>query len=149
MKSLGLLMLRLVFGSLMAMHGYPKLFGGPNKQVSPDAEKVLGQGFTQSVQGGGFQNFAGMVESMQVPAPKALAGAAAGAEFFGGLALILGWRTRLASLLLLADMATAIRKVHWDKGIMGQGGAEQALLYVGALLTLFVAGPGKISLDRG
>ncbi len=149
MKSLGLLLLRVMTGGLMALHGYPKLFGGPNKQVSPQAEQILGQGFTQSLQGGGFNNFAGMVQSMQLPAPKALAGAAAGAEFFGSLALILGWRTRLAALLLIADMLVAIRKVHWNNGILGQGGYENNLLYLGGLITLLVAGPGKISLDRG
>ena len=149
MKSLGLLLLRVTFGSLVAMHGYPKLFGGPDKKVSPEAERVLGAGFTQSLQRGGFSNFAGMVQSMQLPMPNVVAGAAAGAEFFGGLALILGWRTRLVALLLMANTGTAIRKVHWDKGIMGQGGAELALVFFSAFLTLFVAGPGKISLDRG
>lgn len=147
MRSLGLLLLRLVFGSLMALHGYPKLFGGPEKRVAPAAERILGQGFTQSVQQGGFANFKGMVQSMQMPAPDVLAPVSAGAEFFGGLAVILGWRTRLASLLLIAQMGTAIRKAHWERGIMGQGGAENALLYLGAFLTLFFAGPGKIALD--
>ena len=149
MKSLGLLLLRVVFGGLMALHGYPKLFGGPNKQVSPQAERILGKGFTQSLQQGGFSNFAGMVQSMQVPAPQVLAGAAAGAEFFGGLALILGWRTRLTSLLLITDMLTAVRKVHWNNGIQGQGGFELNLLFLGGLLALFFGGPGKLSLDRG
>lgn len=149
MRSLGLLLLRVTFGSLIVLHGYPKLFGGQDKKVSPEAERVLGEGFTQSLQRGGFSNFTGMVQSMQVPMPNVMAGAAAGAEFFGGLALILGWHTRLTSLFLMANTGTAIRKVHWDKGIMGQGGAELAMVFFGAFLTLFVAGPGKISLDRG
>ena len=53
MKDLGLLALRLAFGGLIAVHGYPKLFGGKGKAVSPDAERLLGAGFTQSVQNGG------------------------------------------------------------------------------------------------
>ena len=49
----------------------------------------------------------------------------------------------------MINMATAIRKMHWGKGIMGQGGAEMAALYFGAFLALFLTGPGKLSLDRG
>lgn len=151
MKSLGLFLLRLIFGSLIAIHGYPKLFGGQGKSqgVRPELQKVLGEGFAQSVEGGGLRNFTGMVQSMELPAPQVLAGMAAGAEFFGGLALILGWHTRLASLALLGDMAVAIRKVHWDKGLLAQGGAETPLTFFAAFLTLLVAGPGKIALDRG
>ena len=151
MKSLGLFLLRLIFGSLIALHGYPKLFGGQGKSQSirPELERVLGQGFTQSVEGGGLQNVAGMVQSMNMPAPQVLAGMSGSAEFFGGLALILGWHTRLASLALLTNMGVAIRKVHWNQGILAQGGAENALTFFAAFLTLLVAGPGKISLDRG
>ena len=149
MRSLGLLMLRLVFGGLVALHGFPKLFGGEGKKVSADAERILGAGFNQSMGRGGLQNVVGMMERMEVPAPQTMAAASAGAEFFGGLALILGWRTRLAALALLINHAVAIRKVHWEKGIFGQGGAELALAFFGAFLTLFLAGPGKLSLDRG
>jgi len=148
MKSLGLLVLRVSIGSLIAIHGYPKLFGGPGKKVSPEAERVLGQGFGQSLQQGGLQNVTGFLQSLQVPQPQAAAVAAASAEFFGGLALILGWNTRLASLALLVNMGTAIRKVHWNQGLLGQGGAENPLLFFLSFLTLFIAGPGKISVDR-
>ena len=149
MRSLGLLLLRLTFGSLIALHGFPKLFGGPGKKVPPDAERVLGAGFNQSMERGGLQNVVGMMQRMEAPAPETLAAVHAGTEFFGGLALILGWHTRLAALALLINHGVAIRKVHWDKGILGQGGAETALAFFGAFLTLFLAGPGKLSLDRG
>ncbi len=149
MRSLGLLLLRLVFGSLVALHGFPKLFGGPGKKVSPDAERVLGAGFNQSMERGGLQNVVGMMQAMEVPAPQTMAAVHAGTEFFGGLAVILGWHTRLASLALIINYATAIRKIHWDKGILGEGGAEMPLALIGAFLTLFLAGPGKLSLDRG
>ena len=150
MISLGLLVLRLVFGTGIALHGFPKLFGGQGRKVSPEAERVLGAGFSQSMERGGFNNVVGMMQRMDAPgSPQALAGAHVSAELFGGLALILGWHTRLAALALMINMATAIRKMHWDKGIMGQGGAEMPALYFGAFLALFLTGPGKLSLDRG
>lgn len=151
MKSLGLLVLRLVFGGLMTIHGYPKIFGGQGQSeaISPPVKRVLGEGFTQQVEKGGLDSFTGMVENLAVPAPAVTARLGAGTEFFGGLALVLGWNTRLASLLLMGQMATAIRKVHWRQGLMGQGGAENAFLFFAAFLTLFIAGPGKLSVDLG
>ena len=44
-------------------------------------------------------------------------------------------------------MATAIRKVHWDKGLYGEGGFEYPLLLSASALTLMLDGPGAISLD--
>ena len=148
MRSLGLFALRLIFGSLIAIHGYPKLFGGKEKQISPDAERLLGAGFTQSLQNGGLENHIGLAKKLDVPAPEALATLSAGAEFFGGLALIFGWNTRLASALLMGNMAVAINKVHWKNGLINQGGFENALLFFAAFLTTFLAGPGAIAIDR-
>ena len=149
MRSLGLLMLRLTFGSLIALHGFPRLFGGPGKQVAGDAARLLGPRFNEMLQQGGVQQAAATAGQAQGAAPSRTALASAGAEFFGGLALILGWHTRLAALALLADMVTILRKGSWEKGIMAQDGAEGPLLFLGAFLTLFLAGPGKLSLDRG
>ena len=148
MKNLGLLVLRIVFGGLIAVHGYPKLFGGKGKEVSPEAERVLGAGFTQSVQNGGLTNHIGMAKKLELPAPEVLGTLSAGAEFFGGLALVFGWNTRLASLLLLGNMGVAINKVHWKNGLINQGGYENALLFAAAFLTTFLAGSGKIAIDR-
>ena len=148
MKDLGLFVLRIIFGGLIAIHGYPKLFGGKDKTVSPEAERVLGAGFTQSLQNGGLTNHIGMAKKLEVPAPEVLGTLSAGTEFFGGLALVFGWNTRLASLLLLGNMGTAIGKVHWKNGLINQGGYENALLFAAAFLTTFLAGSGKIGLDR-
>ena len=148
MKDLGLLALRVAFGGLIAVHGYPKLFGGKDKAVSPDAERLLGAGFTQSVQNGGLTNHIGLAKKLEMPAPEVLGTLSAGAEFFGGLALVFGWNTRLASLLLLGNMGVAINKVHWKNGLINQGGYENALLFAAAFLTTFLAGPGKIAIDR-
>ncbi len=148
MKDLGLFVLRIIFGGLIAVHGYPKLFGGKDKTVHPDAERLLGAGFTQSLQNGGLTNHIGMAKKLEVPAPEVLGTLSAGTEFFGGLALVLGWNTRLASLLLLGNMGVAINKVHWKNGLINQGGYENALLFAAAFLVTFLAGPGKIGIDR-
>ncbi len=152
MRSIGLLLLRVVVGGMLAAQGFPKLFGGPGKQVSGDAARILGPGFNQAMERGGFENTVAAMERMEMPSPRTMAGVAAGAEFFGGLALILGWRTRLASLVLLGTRGLAFSRGQAGQGLMGaegQPGAETPLLYLAALTTLFVAGPGKLSLDRG
>lgn len=149
MSSLGLLFLRLVFGSLISLHGFPKLFGGKGRSVSPEVARVLGEGFQKQLASGGLESHSGTLERMDVPAPNTMAAVSAGTEFFGGLALILGWHSRIAALALLVNMGTAIRKAHWEKGLLGPGGAEPAALFLGAFATIFLAGPGKLSIDRG
>ncbi len=148
MKSLALLLLRVSYGALIMVHGFPKLFGGPNKKAAPATERYLGTSFTQSLQRGGLENFTKTVERIGAPAPPALAAMSAGTEFFGGLALVLGWHTRLATLLVLGNMSTAIRKVHWDKGLLNSDGFEKPLLFLIGFATIFVAGPGKLSIDH-
>jgi len=148
MKNLALLLLRVSFGSLIMVHGFPKLFGGPTKKATPTTERYLGTSFTQSLQHGGLENFAKAVERIGAPAPPALAALSAGTEFFGGLALVLGWHTRLATLLLMGNMSTAIGKVHWSKGLLNPDGFEKALLFLCGFATIFIAGPGKLSLDH-
>ena len=147
MVSFGLFILRLVVGTIFAVHGYPKLFGGRGKPVHPTAQKVLGEGFVQSMEHGGPENFSKMLESMEVPSPRPVATFVGWVEFLGGILLALGLLTRLAAALLVGDMVVAIQKVHAQKGLVGQGGFEFALSMLAAALTLFVAGPGKISLD--
>jgi putative oxidoreductase len=147
MKDLGLFVLRVVFGSLIALHGFPKLFGGAGKKVPAEAERYLGAGFSQSLENGGLEKHIGTTKQLGMPAPEVLGPLSAGTEFFGGLALILGWKTRLASLLLLGNMAIAIQKVHAKNGLMGQGGYEMPLLFAAGFATTLLAGSGKIGLD--
>lgn len=148
MKDLGLFALRVVFGGLIALHGYPKLFGGSGKKVSAEAEKYLGPGFNQFMENGGVHNHIGFAKQLGMPAPEVLGSLSAGTEFFGGLALIFGWKTRLAAALLLGNMAVAIQKVHVKNGLMNQGGYEMPLLYAAGFAATLLAGPGKIGIDK-
>lgn len=152
MVSLGLLLLRLVVGSIFAVHGYAKAFGGPGKgaSVSPEAQKVLGKGFPQAMDYGGIGSVTGFLQSLGVPNPKPAALAVTAAELGGGLALILGWHTRPAALALAVSQLVAIQKVHLDNGLISdppEPGYELSAALAAAAATLAITGPGAIALD--
>ena len=74
-----------------------------------------------------------------------LAGAA---EFFGGLALVLGLVVRPAAAVLAFTMVVAIFSVHWSKGFFAAaGGYEFALALFTASLSLLFSGAGRYSVD--
>ena len=147
MVSFGLFILRLVVGSIFVVHGYPKLFGGKGRPIHPTAQKVLGEGFVQSMEHGGPENFSKVLESIKTPAPKQTALFVGWVEFLGGILLAMGMLTHLSAALLAGEMVVAIQKVHAQKGLVGQGGFEFPLSMLAATAALFVAGPGKISVD--
>jgi len=145
--SLGLLVLRVVTGAAFISHGYPKLFGGEGRTPPAVLSKVYGPNFAGAVERGGQEKFAKGLESMGVPNPPIAAAAAGLAEFGGGVALILGFKTRLAALGIIGTMSVAIRKAHWEKGFVGQGGYELAFQFLATAVTLLITGPGGFSLD--
>ncbi|WP_372836186.1 DoxX family protein [Pontibacterium sp.] len=51
-----------------------------------------------------------------LPMPEVMAAMAAGTEFFGGLALIIGFATRWISIPLMITMLVAAFSVHWENG---------------------------------
>ncbi|NRR90992.1 DoxX family protein [Winogradskyella undariae] len=67
------------------------------------------------------------------------------AEVICSLLLALGLLTRWALIPLIVTMFVAIFLVHLSDGF---GVMEKALLYGIGYLTLFLAGPGKYSVDR-
>ncbi|MDI3322799.1 DoxX family protein [Pontibacterium granulatum] len=51
-----------------------------------------------------------------LPMPEVMAALAAGTEFFGGLALVIGFATRWISIPLMVTMLVAALAVHWENG---------------------------------
>ncbi len=119
--SVGLLVLRLVMGAAFVLHGWPKI-QDPFGWMPPEAS-----------------------------VPGVLQGLAALAEFGGGIALIIGLLTRLASLGIASVMVVAIGMVHVPQGdpFVGQGGPswELAAVYLACAILFLLLGPGRISLD--
>ena len=147
MTSVALLLLRLVAGGTLMAHGYPKLFGGPGRKPPEPMTKLMGSNYAAAVEKGGPKAFAQALQRMDVPQPELAAYVSGLAEFGGGLLLILGAFTRLASAAVVFNMAVAIRKAHWKVGFYGQGGFEFALLLGTAAATLGLAGPGALSVS--
>lgn len=86
--------------------------------------------------------------------PSWLAYVGAPAEFFGGVALIIGLATRYAVLLLVAFLLVATFSAHryWDFTDMAQRRMQEMqfgknIAVLGGFLALFVAGPGRFSID--
>ena len=67
-------------------------------------------------------------------------------ELIGGLAILLGILTRIASVLLIIEMLGAILTVKLSKGFIG--GYEFELLLIAICLSLVIMGPGKISIEN-
>lgn len=89
----------------------------------------------------------------EAPVPGIFQALAALSEFGGGLALILGLLTRLASLGLVFTMLVAAAThaiMRGDPFVSKGGGAsyELAAVYFFISLLFLIAGPGRFSLDR-
>jgi len=127
--SVGLLILRLVVGLVLAAHGAQKLFG------SFGGYGIAGTG--QFLEQLGFR-------------PGRLHAAQAGiAETVGGLFLAAGFLTPAAAAAVVAVMLVAAVSVHVKKGFfVPNGGYEYTLVLGAAALALAFTGPGAISLDQ-
>ena len=73
---------------------------------------------------------------------------AGSAEFFGGLALLIGLMVRPAALMLAGTMVVAIFSVHLVNGLfMSANGYEYALALLAISVSLMFSGAGKFSVD--
>ncbi len=74
---------------------------------------------------------------------------AGGAEFFGGLALLLGVLVRPAAAVLAFTMLVAIFSVHFANGLfLSNNGYEYGLALLAISVALMFNGGGRLSLDR-
>jgi putative oxidoreductase len=120
LQPLALLVLRLVLGAIMTVHGYSKVFGG-------------------------LSHHAQFVASLGIPAWLAYVSAAA--EFLGGIGVIVGLLTRLAALGIVIDLSVAIGKVHWKNGFTGNGNYQFPLALAAMAVVLIFFGAGPIAMD--
>lgn len=119
--------IRLAVGAVMFAHGAQKLLGWWG--------------------GKGLRNTATFfAEQLQLTPGIFWASLAAGAEFIGGAAILLGLFTRFFSLTAAIIMAVAIMTVH-NSAFFLPAGMEYALaLFLGAL-SLVISGGGALSAD--
>jgi putative oxidoreductase len=121
--NLALLVLRLVAGGIMLVHGAQKLF-------------VFG-----------LANVGTSFGKMGIPAPGLMGPFIALLEFLAPIAIIIGLLTRLAALGLAFDMLGAIAFVHFRNGFFNPMGFEYPLALVGMYAVLVIAGAGDYSID--
>ena len=96
-----------------------------------------------------INDIADWFSSLGIIAPKLNAYFAATTEITGVVLLTLGLATRFISIPLIITMIVAIKTVHWGNGFdAGNNGWEIPLYYMIMLFTLFIYGPGKISIDN-
>ncbi|MFJ4325049.1 DoxX family membrane protein [Streptomyces tricolor] len=127
-RDVGLLLLRLGTGGVLAAHGAQKLFGWFG--------------------GHGLEGTGQFMESVGYAPGRASALAAGLAEAGGGTLLALGLATPAAGAAAAGGMAGA-SAVHVPNGFFAQeGGYEHAATLGLAAAALAVTGPGRLSLDH-
>lgn len=127
--SAGRLALRIPVGVIFAAHGAQKLFGWFG--------------------GYGLEGTGQWMASIGLNPGYLMALLAGSAEFFGGLALILGLLVRPVAAALAFTMVVAIFAVHSGNGLfMSNNGYEFGLVLLAASVALVISGAGRASIDR-
>ena len=130
------LLLRLIVGYGFAVHGIAKLTRGAG-------------------------SFAGILQSLGVPAPHLMAWVTILSELVGGIAIAIGAFVTIVSVPLAVILLVATFTVHLPYGFstikliavtqagarFGPPGYECNLLYLAALAALVLGGPGPLAVD--
>lgn len=106
---------------------------------------MFASGWKKVVPQGGLVNFSLYVAALGFP--YWFGYIAAFAEFLGGLALILGIFTSLASVFIAVDMGVALIRVHSYHGATGLSAYEFPLSLLALSLLILAAGPGWLALE--
>ena len=117
--NLGLLLLRITVGVLMAFHGYQKISNFYD--IEPK-----------------FMEFMGLSKGISL-------GLVIGAEFLCSVLLVIGWATRFVLVPLIITMLVAVFVAHGGD-IFGKG--ELAFFYLMVYIILLITGAGKYSADN-
>ena len=116
--SFGLLPIRIMAGVVFIAHGIPKFY-----DVSG------GYGFFQSIN---------LPPELFIPIALL--------EVIGGLAILFGILTRIASAIFIIEMIGAILTVKLSDGFVS--GYEFELLLISICATLVILGPGRVSIEN-
>jgi putative oxidoreductase len=119
----GLLLIRLVLGTIFIAHGAQKVFlwGMP----------AVGESFAQ----------------IGIPLAGVMGPVVSLVELLGGVAILLGLLTRAAGIGIAAAMLGAILFAHLSGGFFAPEGVEFPLMLLAAAAALVVTGAGAWSLD--
>jgi putative oxidoreductase len=115
--------LRLVLGIIFVIHGYPKLFKAYSETVK-------------------------FFESVGIKPAKFWVFVVGAVEFFGGIALIVGFFTQIAAILIAINMLVAILWVKiwkFKKGLVD--GYEFDLILLAVAIALLFLGAGAFAVD--
>src|ERR671915_1252229 len=106
----GLLVVRVVLGSILAAHGAQKLFGWFG--------------------GHGMAGTSGWLDSMGFKPARLYATVVGLAEFGGGVSLVLGLITPLGAAAVAGVMLVAVATVHWSNGFFNASGGYEVYLFI-------------------
>jgi putative oxidoreductase len=126
---IGLFLIHVTVGVLLAGHGAQKLFGWFG--------------------GHGVEGTGGFFEQLELRPGRHMALAAGASELFGGALLALGLATPLAAVVIASTMLVASLTAHAGKGPWAQnGGWELPVTYAIVAIGLAFNGAGQWSLDN-
>lgn len=102
----------------------------------------------------GFAGSVGYFTKLGFPSPQAMVVLAIIIELVGGIALLIGWKTRWAAWLLAAFVVIATAMAHrfWEydaaQYVAQMTNFYKNLAIIGGLLVVAVSGPGRYSIDK-